>query len=71
MAVSIAATHAVLSGPAIERLRTSAMAEVIVTDTVPVPEEKRFQKLTVLSTADLLAEAIKRTHGGESISSLF
>jgi len=71
MAVSIAATHAVLSGPAVERLRTSAMAEVIVTDTVPVPEEKRFQKLTVLSIADLLAEAIKRTHGGESISSLF
>ncbi len=71
VAVSIAATHAVLSGPAVERLRTSAMAEVIVTDTVPVPEEKRFQKLTVLSIADLLAEAIKRTHGGESISSLF
>ncbi|HEX6938441.1 MAG TPA: ribose-phosphate pyrophosphokinase [Longimicrobiales bacterium] len=66
-----AATHAVLSGPAVERLQDSPLREVVVTNTLQVPEEKRFPKLTVLSIAELLARAIRYTHSNESISQLF
>ena len=57
--VIIAATHGVLSGPAAERLSTCGAKEVIVTDTLPISEEKRFEQLTILSIAPLLAAAIK------------
>ncbi|MDP2871817.1 MAG: ribose-phosphate pyrophosphokinase [Bacillota bacterium] len=69
--VQLACTHAVLSGPAVERLSVSRITEVVVTDTVPVPPGKRWPRLTVLSIAPLLAEAIRRIHTGESISALF
>ncbi len=62
------ATHAILSPPAEERIRNSELSEVIVADTIP---EKRMDKLTVLSVAPLLGEAIKRIHCESSVSSLF
>lgn len=65
------ATHALFSGPAVERLTTSPVTEVVVTNTVPIPAEKRFDRLTVLSVADLIARAISYTHSNESVSSLF
>lgn len=65
------ATHALLSGPACERLAAAPLTEVVVTNTVPVPEPKRFAGLTVLSVAGLLANAIRYTHSNESVSSLF
>ena len=66
-----AATHPVLSGPAIERLRNSAFEEVIVTNTLPIPPERRFDKLTVLSIAPLLARAIHEVFEDGSVTSLF
>lgn len=65
------ATHAVFSGPAVERLASSPAREVTVTDTLHIPAEKRFPKLRVLSVAKLLAKAIYYTHVNESVSSLF
>ncbi len=60
-------THPLLSGPAIERLAACPVKEVVVTDTVPVPPEKRIDKLTVLSIAPLIGEAIRRIHNGEPV----
>ncbi len=66
------ATHAVLSGPAIERLEDSVIDELVVTDTIPLqPEARQLKRLKVLSVASLLGEAIRRTHDEASISSLF
>jgi ribose-phosphate pyrophosphokinase len=65
------ATHALLSGPAVERFRNSDVEEVVVTNTFPIPEEKRFDRLKVLSVGDLVARAIHYTHSNESVSSLF
>ncbi len=65
------ATHALLSGPAVERLSLAPIKEVVVTNTLHIPEEKRFAKLKVLSVADLLARAISYTHSNESVSQLF
>ena len=65
------ATHAVLCGPAIERLRGAPLREVIVTDSIPVPPQKQLPNLRVLSVAPLLADAIKRIHFNESVSKLF
>jgi ribose-phosphate pyrophosphokinase len=66
------ATHGVLSGPAIDRIEASPLAEVTVTDTIPLSERSRgCQKIKQLSVARLLGEAIKRIHHGDSISSLF
>jgi ribose-phosphate pyrophosphokinase len=65
-------THAVLSGPAIQRIRDSELGALVVTDTIPLrPEGRECEKIKVLSVAHLLAEAIRRTHLEESISSLF
>lgn len=70
--VFAAATHAVLSGPAIERINASVIEEIIVTNTIPLDSKKeKCRKLTVLSIAPLLADAIKRIHDESSISSLF
>ncbi|UCH33454.1 MAG: ribose-phosphate diphosphokinase [Armatimonadota bacterium] len=66
-----AATHGVFSGPAPERIREMDVKEVVVTNTVHVPPDKRDDKITVLSVAPLFAEAIKRIHTGESVSALF
>jgi ribose-phosphate pyrophosphokinase len=64
-------THPVLSGPAIERIEQSPMKELVVTDTIPLPVEKRLPKITVLSLAPLLGEAIQRIHTGQSVGELF
>ena len=69
--VIIAATHAVLSGPAVDRLKKSRVSEVVVTNTLPIPEESRFDNLTVLSIAPLLARAIKEVFEDGSVTSLF
>lgn len=70
--VNAACTHAVLSGPAVERLNSSPIKEVIVTNTIPLDsKQSACQKLKVLSIGPLLAEAIKRIHEESSISSLF
>lgn len=70
--VYAAATHGVLSGPAIERIEKSPIQKVIVTDTIPLSEEARAcKKIIQLSIADLLAEAIYRIHNYDSVSSLF
>jgi ribose-phosphate pyrophosphokinase len=66
-----AATHALLSGPAVERLERAPLEEVVVTNTLHVPEAKRFSKLKVLSIAELLARAINYTHSNASVSALF
>jgi len=66
------ATHAVLSGPALERINESCLEEVVVTNSIPLDDKARAcPKLRVLSVADLLAEAIRRINGDESVSSLF
>ncbi|AFZ18632.1 ribose-phosphate pyrophosphokinase [Allocoleopsis franciscana] len=65
------ATHAVFSPPAIERLSSGIFEEIIVTNTIPVSEEKRFAQLTVLSVANLLGETIWRIHEDSSVSSMF
>lgn len=64
-------THPVLSGPAIQRLAESAIEEVVVTNTIPLPATRRLGKITVLSVATLLGEAIRRIHTETSVSSLF
>jgi len=64
-------THAVFSGECPQLLEKSPLSKVICSDTVPIPEEKRFSKLTVLSAAPLLAEAIRRIHLDQSVSSMF
>ncbi len=69
--VYAACTHAVLSGPAVERLSASPIRQLVVTDTVPVPVHKRWDGLTVLSIAPLLAECMRRIHTGRSVSTLF
>lgn len=63
--------HAVLSGPAVERLRNSPIRELVTTDTVPIPPEKRLDNLTVLSVAPMLADTIARIHTGGSVGALF
>ena len=65
------ATHAVLSDPAVERIASSALQEVVVTDSIPIPPEKRGPKIKVISLAPLIAEAIVRIHRGQSVGALF
>ncbi|MFH0899487.1 MAG: ribose-phosphate pyrophosphokinase [Pseudomonadota bacterium] len=69
--VSVGIVHPVLSGPAIERLRAAPLTEVVVTDTIPIPPSKQDPRITVLSVAGLLGEAIARVHDGRSISALY
>ena len=64
-------THAVLSGPAIERIKNSAIKELVMLNSICLPEEKMLDKFTILSVAPLFAEAIKRIYGDESVSKLF
>ncbi|MBO0771120.1 MAG: ribose-phosphate diphosphokinase [Actinobacteria bacterium] len=69
--VIVTATHGVLSGAAVDGLKNSAISEVIVTNTLPIPGDKRFDKLTVLSIAPLIARAIKEVFSDGSVTSLF
>ena len=69
--VIAAATHAILSGPAVDRLKNSPISEVIVTDTLPVPEDRQFPQLTMLSIAPLVARAIREVFDDGSVTSLF
>jgi len=70
--VYAAATHPVLSGPAVERISNSVLEEVVVTDTIPLPAHAaQSNKFQVLTVARLLGEAIKRIHNSDSVSSLF
>jgi ribose-phosphate pyrophosphokinase len=69
--IYVCASHALLSGPAVERLSEAPIVEVTVTDTVALPPERHFPKLKVLSVGELLAKAIRYTHSDESVSSLF
>lgn len=69
--IYVGCTHPVFSGPAVDRLRNAAIEELVVTDTVPLPEHCDIPNLTVLSIAPLLAQAIKRIHEGQSVSVLF
>ncbi|WP_246222674.1 ribose-phosphate diphosphokinase [Phytoactinopolyspora limicola] len=69
--VIVAATHAVLSGPAVDRLKNSSIREVVVTNTLPIADERRFDTLTVLSIAPLLARAIREVFEDGSVTSLF
>ena len=70
-AVYVAATHGIFSPPAFDRIEASPVAEVIVTNTLPVPEERRHGKLHVLSVAPLFAHAIQNVYEDESVSELF
>jgi ribose-phosphate pyrophosphokinase len=63
--------HAVLSGPAVERLKAAPLEEIVVTNSIPLPPEKLFPTMTVLTVAPLLGEAIRRIHDEESVSTLF
>jgi len=69
--VTAVATHALLSGSAIDRIKSSAISQLIVTDTVKIPEEKLFNKMKIVTVSNIFAEAINRIHEGESVSSLF
>jgi ribose-phosphate pyrophosphokinase len=69
--VVVAATHAILSGPARERFAASRVREVIVTDTLPIAEDRRFDKLTVLPVAPLIARAIQEVFTDGSVTSMF
>ena len=70
-AVYATASHALLSGPAVDRLSAVPLEELVVTNTIDVPEERRFDRLKILSVAGLLANAIEYIHSNESVSALF
>ncbi len=65
------ATHGVLSGPAIERLKSAPINKIIITDTIAISDDKKIPKMDIVSVADVFSEAIKRIHKGESVSALF
>jgi ribose-phosphate pyrophosphokinase len=69
--VVVASTHAVLSDPATEKLKNSRISEVVVTNTLPLPPEKRLDKITVLSIAPLIARAIREVFDDGSVTTLF
>jgi ribose-phosphate pyrophosphokinase len=69
--VVVAATHAIMSGPAVDRFSGSRVREVIVTDTLPIPDDRRFPKLTVLPVAPLIARAIQEVFTDGSVTSMF
>jgi ribose-phosphate pyrophosphokinase len=70
--ISVACTHGLFTGKSIERLKSQTdVDEIVTTDTVPIPEEKRLPNMRVLSVAPTLADAIRRIHGGQSVSAMF
>jgi ribose-phosphate pyrophosphokinase len=66
-----ACSHAVLSGPAIERLERAPIRELVISNTIPLAPEKAIEKITVLSIAAILGESIQRIHTGTSVSSAY
>jgi ribose-phosphate pyrophosphokinase len=70
-AVYAAATHPILAGDAVERIEKAPIEELVFTDTIPVPPEKKLPNFTILSVAPLLGEAIRRIHTGQSVGALF
>ena len=64
-------THPILSGSGAQRIASSLLEELVVTDTVPVPDEKKIDKMTVLSMSSLIGEAIHRIHAGLSVGAMF
>ena len=69
--VTAIATHGVLSGPAIERLKSAPIKSLVVTDTIQIPEEKILSNMKIITVADVFGAAINRIHNGESVSALF
>jgi ribose-phosphate pyrophosphokinase len=69
--VYVCATHAILSSPAVARIAECQVKEVVVTDSVPIPPDKKIDKITVLPIAPLLGEAIRRIHTGQSVGAMF
>jgi ribose-phosphate pyrophosphokinase len=69
--VYVCATHPVLCGPAIERLRDAPIKQIVVTNSIPLPPNKQLSNIKVLDIAPLLADAIRRIHYNESVSRLF
>ena len=69
--VTAIATHGVLSGPAIDRLKNAPIKTMILTDTILIPDEKKLNNMNIVTVADVFGAAIKRIHNGESVSSLF
>ncbi|MFQ6604328.1 MAG: ribose-phosphate diphosphokinase [Fidelibacterota bacterium] len=69
--ITAVATHALLSGPAIDRIKTAPIDRLIVTDTIAIPEEKLLPNMQIVSVAQVFGEAIRRIHHGESVSALF
>ena len=70
--VTVVCTHGLFTGNAIQRLREQRdIVEIVTTNTVPIPPEKRLPNMTILSIAPLMAETIRRIHNGESVSTLF
>ena len=69
--VTAIATHGVLSGPAIDRLKSAPIKNLVVTDTIQIPEEKILSNMKIITVADVFGAAINRIHNGESVSALF
>ena len=69
--VTAIATHGVLSGPAIDRLKNAPIKTMVLTDTILIPNEKKLNNMNIVTVADVFGAAIKRIHNGESVSSLF
>ena len=69
--VTAVATHALFSGPAIERIKNSAIEKIIVTDTLSIPEEKKLDNMEIVTVANVFGEAIERVYEGKSVSALF
>jgi len=69
--VTAIATHGVLSGPAIERLKSAPLKNLVVTDTIQIPKEKILNNMKIITVADVFGAAINRIHNGESVSALF
>ena len=69
--VTAIATHAILSGPAIDRIKESKISKLIVTDTISIPENKKLDNMQIVTVAEVFAEAIKRVYEGKSVSALF
>ena len=69
--VVIAATHPILSGPAVDRLKNCPALEIVVTNTLPIPADRQFDKLAVLSIAPLISRAIREVFEDGSVTSLF
>ena len=69
--VTAIATHAILSGPAIDRIKESKISKLIVTDTISIPDNKKLDNMQIVTVAEVFAEAIKRVYEGKSVSALF